>query len=363
MTDPAATKSNQTTEEAPDVAPLILTRAELTRLDIPERQSLLGDWLTERHPSMVFAQTGRGKSLFAMSVAIAVAGGGSVFGWQAPEPRTVLYVDAEMDRADIKARDGLLSGAVEGVDEAALDRNLHLLIRHGQPDGATFPDLVETEGQKALLKTVSELKPALVILDNLSTLAEIRDENDAAAVAPVLQTLWRLRHLDCAVMLVHHTGKSGSDYRGSSKLGITMESILKLERPRDLAPDELAFTIEWRKFRGSPVASGGALRATLAQGPEGTGKWEVESAIDPQLFEAIKRVRSGDYEWDRDIATELGLNPVQMSRLRKKVHRLELMSRAEWDACMQSARDAASSSYEDEDWGGEDAEEEGEDHD
>lgn len=350
MSDPSLATSKQ----APAVAPLILTRRELTRLDIPERPSLLGDWLTERHPCMVFAQTGRGKSLFAMSVAIAVAGGGSVFGWKAPQARTVLYVDAEMDRADIKARDGLLSGAVEGVDEAALDRNLHLLIRHGQPEGAVFPDLAEAAGQQALLKVVSELKPALVILDNLSTLAEIRDENDAAAFAPVLQVLWRLRQLGCAVLLVHHTGKNGADFRGSSKLAATFESIIKLERPRDLAPDEMAFTIEWRKFRGAPSASGGALRATLVETPEGARKWEIESAADPLLFEVIRRVRSGDYEWDRDIARDLKLTPVQMSRLRKKVHRLELMSRPEWDGCMQAARDASGPSYEDEAWAEED---------
>ncbi|MEQ8559747.1 MAG: AAA family ATPase [Henriciella sp.] len=360
MTDPVATKCNQTTEEAPDVAPLILTRAELTQLDIPERQSLLGDWLTERHPSMVFAQTGRGKSLFAMSVAIAVAGGGRAFGWQALEPRTVLYVDAEMDRADIKARDGLLSDAVESVDDADLDRNLHLLIRHGQPDGVVFPDLAEAQGQQALLEIVSALKPALVILDNLSTLAEVRDENDAAAFAPVLQTLWRLRQLDCAVLLVHHTGKNGADFRGSSKLAATFESIIKLERPRDLAPEEMAFTIEWRKFRGAPAATGGALRATLVKSSEGAGKWETESAADPLLFEAIKRVRSGDYRHDQGVGRSLGLDKVQTHRLKKKADRLGLLSTAEWNALMQSAREASGSSYEDVDWGGEAAEEEGE---
>lgn len=347
MSDPNLASALQTTEEAPAVAPLILTRQELTRLEIPERPSLLGDWLTERHPCMVFAQTGRGKSLFAMSVAIAVAGGGSAFGWQAPEARTVLYVDAEMDRADIKARDRLLVGAVEGVDEAALDKNLHLFIRHGQPEGATFPDLAEANGQQALLEIVSELRPGLVILDNLSTLAEVRDENDAAAFAPVLQTLWRLRQLGCAVLLVHHTGKNGADFRGSSKLAATFESIIKLERPRDLAPDEMAFTIEWRKFRGAPSAAGGPLRVALVETPEGCRKWEVESAANPLLFEAIKRVRSGNYQHDYSIAKSLKLSPVQMSRLKDKANRLGLMSKAEWNACTQSARDATGPSYED----------------
>ena len=331
-----ASKGNVSLSVTPSLS--VLTRKQLTELAIPVRVPLLGDWLTERHPCMVYAQTGQGKSLFSMSVAMAVASGGRVFGWQAPKPRPVLYVDAEMDRADIKVRDGLLAQTVDGGDEGALNRNLHMLTRHGQPEGAVFPDLVEPAGQKALLALVQQLKPALVILDNLSTLAEIRDENDASAFGPVLKMLWSLRQLGCAVLLVHHTGKNGSAFRGSSKLAATFESIIKLDRSRDIGPRETGFVIQWDKFRASPDARGNSQKVQLTEGADGAWSWVIEEGEDQALFEVVKRVRSRDYEYDKDIAEALGLSPVEMSRLRKRAILGGLITDPEWRACLLEAR-------------------------
>jgi RecA-family ATPase len=58
---------------------------------------------------MVYADTGVGKSMFALSAALAVAGGGEFLGWK-PEEKPdgsgwrVLYVDGEMHVTDIQER-------------------------------------------------------------------------------------------------------------------------------------------------------------------------------------------------------------------------------------------------------------------
>lgn len=315
-----------------------LTHQQLHALNIPPRIPILGEWMTERHPCMVYAQTGRGKSLFAMSVAIAVAGGGSVFGWEAPEPRPVLYVDAEMDIADVVGRDKLLVPSVGGVDTKALDKNLTILARHHQPDGATFPDLVEEAGREALLDIVRKLKPALVILDNLSTLAEIKDENDAASFTPILKMLWELRRLDCAVMLVHHTGKQEGKYRGSSKLAATFESIIQLGVNNDLLQGDTGFTIRIDKFRGGQPPK--PLKVKLEVDKKtGAGRWDFSGLQDRNLQELVKAAQSREFQYGKAIAEHLGISTGEVSKRKHKAIAMGLITGDEWEQCFQDARD------------------------
>ena len=91
-----------------------------------------------------------------------------------------------------------------------------------------------------------------MILDNFSTLGEVEDENAASSFNAIQQFLLQLKVQGVATMLVHHAGKSG-DFRGSSKLAATFETIIKLER------------------LGSSVEHGAAaFQGALGQGP---GRW------------------------------------------------------------------------------------------
>jgi len=63
-----------------------------------ERRHLLFPWLREQESCMIYAATGVGKSMFALSAALAIAGGGEFLGWTVDEKSTgdcgwrVLYV-------------------------------------------------------------------------------------------------------------------------------------------------------------------------------------------------------------------------------------------------------------------------------
>lgn len=315
----------------------ILKQADLTTLQIPPRELLLGEWMTERHPCLVYGQTGRGKSLFAMSLAMAVAGGGEVFGWRAPEALPVLYVDSEMDIADVVSRDHLLKTAINDLDLTAMGGNLRILSRHHQPHGVTFPDLVEPEGQAALVALVREFKPALVVLDNLSTLADIRDENDAAAFTPVLETLWKLRQAGCAVILVHHTGKQEGKYRGSSKLAAPFESVLQLAPNSELLRGDTGFQLRVDKCRSGIAPEG--LRVQLkVDADTGEGRWDYGGAEERKLQELVAAVRSREYGYAKDVAEALGLSAGETSKRKKQALLLGLITGEEWDRCLQEAR-------------------------
>ena len=64
--------------------------------ELPPREQLLGDWLVSQSMNMLYAQRGTGKTFVALWAGYAVASGGALFGWQAPEAKPVLYLDGEM---------------------------------------------------------------------------------------------------------------------------------------------------------------------------------------------------------------------------------------------------------------------------
>src|SRR5262249_41639907 len=115
-----------------------------------------------------------------------------------------------------------------------------------------FP-LITDGGGVDYLAWIRQQKPDLIILDNFSTLGEVADENAAASFNAIVQFLLGLKMQGVATMLVHHAGKSG-DFRGSSKLSVTFETIIKLERLREEPEHGTAqFRVRYDKVRaGGP---------------------------------------------------------------------------------------------------------------
>lgn len=76
----------------------------------------------------------------------------------------------------------------------------------------------------------------VLIIDTLHTATVAADENSAQHMGRVLHSC-RLagNDLGCAVILVHHTNKSGSIERGSSALRGAMDFMIKIEKPSDTA--------------------------------------------------------------------------------------------------------------------------------
>ena len=73
-------------------------------LKIPPRRLLLDPWLPEQGLAMIYALRGVGKTYVALSIAYAVASGGRVLKWSAPEPKRVLYIDGEMPANTMQER-------------------------------------------------------------------------------------------------------------------------------------------------------------------------------------------------------------------------------------------------------------------
>lgn len=325
----------------------MLTFADLKALDLPERKPLITPWLKEGESAMVYAPTGVGKSMFAMTLALAVAGGGEVFGWRCPEPRRVLYVDGEMHIQDLQERAVLLAETVEGKPNVdAMGQNLKLYPRQYQ-DSGDFLDLATEQGQTELLKVLDDEGPIdLLILDNLSTLATISDENAASSFDPILKLLMELKRKGVATILVHHAGKSRArnDFRGSSKLATTFEVIMGLKPMEDAAIGEsgTAFTITWDKYRNRPDAKVGLMDVRLdTMTDPAEPRWRYGTAEDAELLRLVAAVRSCQYGFDKDIQMALYpdfTHPNQFSRLKMKAISSGLIDARQWKACQTEAK-------------------------
>jgi AAA domain len=180
-----------TTTDGPEASPDLLmpTLGELLDTAIPERQHILKPWLREHESCLLYAATGVGKSLFALTTALAVAGNGSFLGWK-PDAKPnggdwrVLYVDGEMHIGDIQERARTLMDAVPDISRTKAKSNLQFLARQQQDPAIDFPEITDTAqggGQERILQKVLEGGFNLLILDNFSTLGRVGDENEASS--------------------------------------------------------------------------------------------------------------------------------------------------------------------------------------
>ena len=287
---------------------------------------------------MLWAPVGRGKTMLSLTLALAVAGGGTVLGWTSPKPRPVLYVDGEMHAQDLRDRLRLLARTVDGCDPDAAAKNLTLISRQFQTDGVPFPDLAQPVDQDVILRHAARVNAELVILDNFATLCEVADENEAAAMNPMLTFLLRMKQAGRACILVHHSGKTGTDYRGSSKLGATFEIIIGLHRLEGRAVgDGAGFELRWGKYRGKPSAATRDMEVTLAGGLEEVTRWQHGPSSNAEIPALSDAVQSGRFSTQRELAAHLEWDTAKVSRLKNKAIMQGIITASAWKACLDGS--------------------------
>lgn len=299
--------------------------------------------------AMLWAAPGTGKTLLTLTLAVMAAGGGSVLGWTAPKPRKVLLVDGEMAVEDLQDRARWLIGTVEGIDREAARANLHIMSRAWQTPEVSFPDLGEREsrngrtaGQDEVVAVARRMKAELVLCDNFSTLVEVADENDASSMNATLAFLLRLKQLRIGCLLVHHSGKDGGTYRGSSKLATTFEVILGLKPLDSVANTEgAAFRLDWTKYRREPCEAVRSREVRLTKDPEGKPQWLAAQTMDDDVRALLRAVETGQFGTQRAVAEHLKWDPVKVTRLKRQAIKAGHTTDREWDACLAEVGKAA----------------------
>jgi hypothetical protein len=134
-------------------------------------------------------------------------------------PGNVLCVTEESERNWIKRRDAL-----------HISDNVHIICRpfKGKPTTANWVAFLQHIQHYALA-----IKASLVVLDTLSSLWPVRNENDASEVQAALMPLWGIaKH--SAILANHHLkkgdGAEATGSRGSGALPGFVDTIMELRR-------------------------------------------------------------------------------------------------------------------------------------
>jgi putative DNA primase/helicase len=286
-----------------------LTAAEFLKLDLPPRGMVLDPWLPTQGLGLIHSVRGVGKTHLALGIAYAVATGGVLLGWRAPEPRRVIYLDGEMPAVTMQGR---LAAVVAGFDGEPPDPN-YLRLLCGDVTEGGLPDLATEEGQAEVDAAIGDAE--LVIVDNLSALLRSGKENEGESWLPVQG--WALAHRRAgrSILFVHHAGKGGLQ-RGTSRREDVLDTVLALRRPADYSAEQGArFEVHVEKARGLYGDDARSFEARYEE-RDGAAMWTRTEITDVELTRAAGALRAGLSI--RKAAEELGMHRSRVERLRSK---------------------------------------------
>ncbi|MEK8089906.1 AAA family ATPase [Thermithiobacillus plumbiphilus] len=283
---------------------------ELLSKEYPPREWVMEPVIPTQGLAMIFAQRGIGKTHLSLGIAYAVASGGSFLKWQAPRPRGVLFVDGEMPAVTIKER---LAGIVLASEKEAT-APFRIITPDEQEHGRT-PDLSSPLGQIMVDEHITD-EIALIVVDNLSTLARTGKENEGESWLSIQEWALKWRARGKSILFIHHAGKGGQQ-RGTSRREDVLDTVINLRRPSQYSPEEGAvFEVHFEKARGVMGDAVAPFEARMGT-PDASGNpWSVRSVEDSTYERVIQLLEEGLSQIE--IATELGIHKSRVSRHRKR---------------------------------------------
>ena len=196
----------------------IVSLSELLDRDPP--QYLVNGIIVEAGLILLYAAPGVGKTFLALDFACCIAAGVDWNGRAVREGK-IVYIAAEGSSG--------LGPRIEAWCGGDVPQESRLHEQFNTIDSAV--DFLEREDSSALIDDLLDLpeKPKLVIIDTLARCLT-GDENAARDVGQFIRACDEIRQsVGAAVMIVHHTGKTGDLERGSSALRGATDAIMKLE--------------------------------------------------------------------------------------------------------------------------------------
>ena len=298
----------------------VFSYKDIENLNLPTQQVLLSNlWRTEENV-MIYSKTGVGKSWLSLSIATCITGQGkmTVCDWENEIKRKVLLVDGEMSVRDYQNRLPVLIEATK-ADPEKVRENLDFVPRQRQEQYEYFTNLANENNQSELINYAKSRGIDTLILDNLSTLTEFDNENNSESMKLFQKFLLRARSEGLQTLVVHHMRKGKEDdesYRGSSVLGVSLDTILRLESPDYGSPDgTVTFNIIDEKKRHS------ATHSWSVQLNLNTNEWQLYDEYHQDLRHdmMLDIVESKKFRTQTDISKVLGLGDTAISKYLKEM--------------------------------------------
>jgi putative DNA primase/helicase len=290
----------------------VLTALELVNADLPPRETILAPWLPAKGLAMIYGPRGIGKTHLNLGIAYSIATGGTFLRWRAGRPRKVLYIDGEMPGQAMQERVAAISHAAP-LEPPAPDF-FRILAMDLQELGHGL-NLADDAAQLNLEASIGDAE--VLIVDNISTLANAGRENEAESWLPIQGWALEQRRAGRTVIFVHHAGKGGAQ-RGTSRREDVLDTVIALRRQDDFEPNEGArFAIHFEKNRGFHGDDAKPFEAAL-----GVAGWSTRDLADADMARVVALLAEGMTE--REIATETGFSKGRVGRLKAKAKEASL---------------------------------------
>jgi hypothetical protein len=299
---------------------LIMSFKEFYELDLPEREMIMAPWLLEGDLIMLAADSGAGKSLFAMEIAAACSSGRNAMNglWTPQKKHPVLYIDGEMHWDDIKVR-----GRLFGLNDCFILSRTVCIYKKVSPE----LDITKDEIRDFLSRYIANKGIKLVVLDNVDSLCDGLNHSSEVKWSPINRWLLTLRSNGVCVILVHHTNKKGIQL-GTSARRFKLDHSFILKEKRSYVNKNsamCAFSVEVDKLRRDLEKV--ELKLFICE----DGKWDVRDLNEsdlkkqsgPKEDELSKkkkaRIALGLVEGKKqvDIAEEVGCRPPYINTVKK----------------------------------------------
>jgi putative DNA primase/helicase len=189
-----------------------------------------------------------------------------------------------------------------------------------------IPDLAPEGGREAVEEWLGD-GCDLLILDNLSSLvrAGAGKENEADGWLVMQEWLLGLRRRGMSALLVHHSGKGGSQ-RGTSRREDVLDTVVSLRRPKDYVPAEGArFEVHLEKARSVHGDAANPFEARL-EVRDGAAVWTLKDLEDTLTGRVASLLNDGLTQ--REVADELGIGLGTVSRHKHKAEQEGLLNRS-----------------------------------
>ncbi len=204
-------------------APKLLSMKDI--MNLPDIAWLIHDLLVQEGMSMLFGKSGDTKSFLALHLALCLAHQINFFniGSDCDHKIPVIY----------NALEGVygLKNRIDGWHKA---HGLPFVDNfYGQHNDLFLNDNKSVDRFIDLLQG-SDFKKGLIIIDTYNNATPGIEENASGQYGLVNANIKRItRTFKSHVLVVHHTGKDGEDYRGTSAMGGAMDTIIKVTKTAD----------------------------------------------------------------------------------------------------------------------------------
>lgn len=258
--------------------------------EIPPLQWLIDREIPRQGVSILYGESGVGKSFLALDYALRVA-----------QSDGVLYIPSE--------------------GEAGYRKRVAAWCQHNrQTEGAlsflfgAF-SLIDAGALDTLQIDLGHYKPALVIVDTLAMSMVGGDENSSRDMGMVMASCRAMARMSgCAVLLVHHVGRSGQHERGSTALRGNADTMIRVAQADDLIAVECAKTKDEAPFptrymRLIEVEVQGTGKSLVPIGAELVIRTKADPLTPRQysVLDALSLESMADGASIRDIADHIGL--------------------------------------------------------